>query len=495
MKRISSLFVAVILLVSLCACARSTEEQWQEQYDIGVRYLSEGNYEEAIIAFTAAIEIDPKRTEAYNGLADAYLALGDYESAAAVWTDAQSQTTDQTLLSVFTSNSEKYEEIRAGLESGESGVWITSMIFDQEKLLARKETPFYLTAIYRASSDGPLQMSLSANTEEPQSWKWQTEYENIAAGVGIHRLEVSLIPTLWEEPYFGIRVGLLSASERENGIWNWVADDTWYITPEGQVSYYGTLLNDYGATEFIYRHHYEEFSTLDVSIQSRIETLAEAVISGDQDYLLSLVDTDTGFNGSFYTMWNGYKIEIYDEEEWDYDYDVKAPTDRSKSFQLEMRPENGSGYYCYVGRSETTNTAGKDSWFDWCNSINIVTSSCVDWQWNGTVTVRESYEILHRFLRGTTCHTTETTSASGTMNDGLWDGTATFTSRKITDWSPDGPDDYDETTTTTRFFQGGILLEENGEPWDGREGYHLISDGYRSRIYSNEQSFLDARYW
>ena len=40
---------------------------WQEQYDLGVRYLAEGNYEEAIIAFTAAIEIDPNRVEAYMG--------------------------------------------------------------------------------------------------------------------------------------------------------------------------------------------------------------------------------------------------------------------------------------------------------------------------------------------------------------------------------------------------------------------------------------------
>lgn len=40
---------------------------------MGVRYLSEGNYEEAIIAFTAAIEIDPKRAEAYVGRGDAYV--------------------------------------------------------------------------------------------------------------------------------------------------------------------------------------------------------------------------------------------------------------------------------------------------------------------------------------------------------------------------------------------------------------------------------------
>lgn len=92
MKQISSLFVAGILLLSLCACTQSAEERWQEQYDLGVRYLSEGNYEEAIIAFTAAIEIDPKRAEGYIGRGNTYVlsgetednltaALSDYETA------------------------------------------------------------------------------------------------------------------------------------------------------------------------------------------------------------------------------------------------------------------------------------------------------------------------------------------------------------------------------------------------------------------------------
>lgn len=53
---------------------------WQEQYDLGIRYLSEGNYEEAIIAFTAAIEIDPKQALAYVGRGDAYILSGETDS-------------------------------------------------------------------------------------------------------------------------------------------------------------------------------------------------------------------------------------------------------------------------------------------------------------------------------------------------------------------------------------------------------------------------------
>ena len=87
MKKAVCVWLAVLLL-GLCACTATAA--WQEQYDLGVRYLSEGNYREAIIAFNAAIEIDPKRAEAYIGLADAYEAQGDVERARQVLTDALS---------------------------------------------------------------------------------------------------------------------------------------------------------------------------------------------------------------------------------------------------------------------------------------------------------------------------------------------------------------------------------------------------------------------
>lgn len=88
MKRTISLFLALALV--LCACGQKAENAttWQEQYDLGVRYLSEGNYEEAVISFTAAIEIDSKRSEAYIGLSDAYIKLEQYDMAVEVLEDA-----------------------------------------------------------------------------------------------------------------------------------------------------------------------------------------------------------------------------------------------------------------------------------------------------------------------------------------------------------------------------------------------------------------------
>lgn len=94
LKRTVSLLLAMILTVTLCACGKTSGGSWQEQYDLGVRYLSDGNYEEAIIAFTAAIEIDPKRPEAYLGLADAYIGAGDLGAARKALEDGLAATGD-----------------------------------------------------------------------------------------------------------------------------------------------------------------------------------------------------------------------------------------------------------------------------------------------------------------------------------------------------------------------------------------------------------------
>ena len=80
-KRWMMIVLVLCLTMSLLACGKKTDDEsealqtqaqmtWQEQYDLGLRFLSEGDYEAAILAFTAAIEIDPMQAEAYIGLAD-----------------------------------------------------------------------------------------------------------------------------------------------------------------------------------------------------------------------------------------------------------------------------------------------------------------------------------------------------------------------------------------------------------------------------------------
>ena len=72
--------LVLITLFAVCGCSKQVSAPtWQEQYDLGMRYLSDGNYAEAILAFTAAIEIDPKQVQPYVGRGDAYVFSGETE--------------------------------------------------------------------------------------------------------------------------------------------------------------------------------------------------------------------------------------------------------------------------------------------------------------------------------------------------------------------------------------------------------------------------------
>lgn len=73
--RMLGAFLTIILL--LVGCGKSVAEQIQEQLDLGNKYLEELNYEEAIIAFTKAIQIDEKQVPAYVGRGNAYVLSGE----------------------------------------------------------------------------------------------------------------------------------------------------------------------------------------------------------------------------------------------------------------------------------------------------------------------------------------------------------------------------------------------------------------------------------
>ena len=74
MKRKAGYILWMIFGILLCACGKKGPT-WQEQYDLGMKYLNTGDYEEAVTAFQVAISIDPKQQPAYIGAADAYVGM------------------------------------------------------------------------------------------------------------------------------------------------------------------------------------------------------------------------------------------------------------------------------------------------------------------------------------------------------------------------------------------------------------------------------------
>lgn len=92
----SKLFIAVASLLTVIAVTvvisvnvNHSVDNLQVQLDLGNKYASELDYENAIIAYEEALEIDPYCLDAYLGLSGAYQALGQEDKAIAIMEQAK----------------------------------------------------------------------------------------------------------------------------------------------------------------------------------------------------------------------------------------------------------------------------------------------------------------------------------------------------------------------------------------------------------------------
>ena len=81
-----------------------------EQLNLGNRYLEEMDYEQAVVAFTKAIEIDPMSVDAYIGAAEAYVGLDDVDEAIIVLEKGYELTDDGEILQMLEELRESREE-------------------------------------------------------------------------------------------------------------------------------------------------------------------------------------------------------------------------------------------------------------------------------------------------------------------------------------------------------------------------------------------------
>jgi len=106
MKRYFNTVFILLIVICCCSCGQKPLT-WQEQYDLGIRYLEDGNYEEAIIAFEAAIQIEAMKPEAYLALANVYIAQNKFDEAREILVKGYELTNDQSL-------KDKIDEIDSG---------------------------------------------------------------------------------------------------------------------------------------------------------------------------------------------------------------------------------------------------------------------------------------------------------------------------------------------------------------------------------------------
>lgn len=75
-------FAVLIFISSLCfGCSAGTSAKATRQLELAVKYLSEGKFEEAVLAYNEVLKIDPKNLNAYKGLGKVYALQGKYDEA------------------------------------------------------------------------------------------------------------------------------------------------------------------------------------------------------------------------------------------------------------------------------------------------------------------------------------------------------------------------------------------------------------------------------
>ncbi len=90
-----------------------------ENLELAEQFLLDEDYEAAIVAFTEAIETDPRCVEAYTGLAEVYLLLGEDEKALEVIQKGQAETGNTEIFAPYLEQIRNRAEAAAQLELSE----------------------------------------------------------------------------------------------------------------------------------------------------------------------------------------------------------------------------------------------------------------------------------------------------------------------------------------------------------------------------------------
>lgn len=118
--KIRKKFAVLLLIATMVIMAGCKKKMnFQDYLDLGEKYLTETNYEEAIVAFTKAIELDPKNPEGYKGLANVYVAAERYEDALDTLEQGLEEIEDDSLNDIYEDIQKRYDawQVLYGMES------------------------------------------------------------------------------------------------------------------------------------------------------------------------------------------------------------------------------------------------------------------------------------------------------------------------------------------------------------------------------------------
>ncbi len=157
--------IAIALVAALALLLPKSAEagKLSAQLDLGDKYLSELNYEQAVVAYQAAIEIDPKNVDAYLGLADAYIAQGEYEKAEEVLEDALDELSGDAKDEV----KDKLEEVRAAKGEAEAEPTVAPTKMPVESTPAPTKAPVVTNTPTPEPTEAPAEVPTATATPVP----------------------------------------------------------------------------------------------------------------------------------------------------------------------------------------------------------------------------------------------------------------------------------------------------------------------------------------
>ncbi len=299
--------VAVALAIATCFLLyfNASSVKYRKQYDLGTKYLSELDYDQAIVAFEKAIEIKPDNSDAYIGLADAYLGKGLTDKAIDILQKGYDKTQDSRLL-------DKLNELKSKEASG-----VAPVQNDAEDVgigLSGTGKEFVNGILHHAYWSYDLSESSKAYLSGIISSLQAEDYH----GAIDSTLSQQMVPLIKE----------VAVQDEENGIGEMLySDRDELLDPNSSEIHYicRILFNDY---KIYIRYDYVYMNIGDEDLSERCELYLIPLTSGMGHFFIGIRNYSCNDLTNEYGrcecsdgMYNGDAL-LYEEDNWDYGYGV-----------------------------------------------------------------------------------------------------------------------------------------------------------------------------
>lgn len=363
--------LVLCFVLTLFACGKKAADNWQEQYDLGQKYLLELNYEQALIAFTNAIEIDPAKGEAYIGRGDTYaaIALASLDETDIDQAYLNAQNDYETALSSMELTYDLFEKLATVYELQGNDDALLALIEQAKDVLGEDDTRLrnWLDAHSVPDDEGddstgqPMTLNELIPELDPEAYMALFRVmpvSNAAAGTNTVFIDYYRTPAEYAEAYGPLiqplSAFLENATNQEDIVQagHWL-EDVYYLTgdmdnvlktrtlvyektgsdefdPNGYVDTFDERLeyfykfNEYGATEKIFREDNGYESNYVYDAQGRILTVGSLSAGGRYTEYSYTDDGRIAVIHSYESV--GVNNEVIDTGKYEYAYDGDTVT-------------------------------------------------------------------------------------------------------------------------------------------------------------------------